>query len=277
MNRFGKLVCITSIFALAGCATREDMMSLQRDVDEVKTRLLQVDREVTGVRSATREDLEKSLATHQQELEQLRRNSADIQATIESTKVDNQVLAGKLDDLTLLAQKPAGDISLLREDLDRRMKGVEERIGKIEKGVGELQKTLAEAEAKSKEVVQTPEALYQQALDTFRAGDASKARELFSRFLESNPTHDLVANAHYWLGETFYAEKKFDQAILEFQEIIKNFPKKEKVPAAMLKQAMAFREIGDVKSARYVLKKLQDDFPLSDEAQKAKERLKEMK
>lgn len=277
MNRFGKLVCITSIFALAGCATREDMMSLQRDVDEVKTRLLQVDREVTGVRSATREDLEKSLATHQQELEQLRRNSADVQATIESTKVDNQVLAGKLDDLTLLAQKPAGDISLLREDLDRRMKGVEERIGKIEKGVGELQKTLAEAEAKSKEVVQTPEALYQQALDTFRAGDASKARELFSRFLESNPTHDLVANAHYWLGETFYAEKKFDQAILEFQEIIKNFPKKEKVPAAMLKQAMAFREIGDVKSARYVLKKLQDDFPLSDEAQKAKERLKEMK
>ena len=277
MNRFGKFVCITSLFALAGCATREDMMSLQRDVDEVKTRLLQVDREVTGVRSATREDLEKSLATHQQELEQLRRNNADIQATIESTKVDNQVLAGKLDDLTLLTQKPAGDITLLREDLDRRMKGVEERIGKIEKGVGELQKTLAEAEAKSKEVVLTPEALYQQALDTFRAGDAPKARELFSRFLESNPTHDLVANAHYWLGETFYAEKKFDQAILEFQEIIKNFPKKEKVPAAMLKQAMAFREIGDVKSARYVLKKLQDDFPLSDEAQKAKERLKEMK
>lgn len=277
MNRFGKFVCITSLFALAGCATREDMMSLQRDVDEVKTRLLQVDREVTGVRSATREDLEKSLATHQQELEQLRRNSADIQATIESTKVDNQVLTGKLDDLTLLAQKPAGDITLLREDLDRRMKGVEERIGKIEKGIGELQKTLAEAEAKSKEVVLTPEALYQQALDTFRAGDASKARELFSRFLESNPTHELVANAHYWLGETFYAEKKFDQAILEFQEIIKNFPKKEKVPAAMLKQAMAFREIGDVKSARYVLKKLQDDFPLSDEAQKAKERLKEMK
>lgn len=277
MNRFVKLMCIMSLFALAGCATREDMMSLQRDVDEVKTRLLQVDREVTGVRSATREDLEKSLAAHQQELEQLRRNSADIQATIESTKVDNQVLAGKLDDLTLLAQKPAGDISLLREDLDRRMKGVEERIGKIEKGVGELQKNLAEAEAKAKEVVLTPEALYQQALDTFRAGDAAKARELFSRFLESNPNHDLVANAHYWLGETFYAEKKFDQAILEFQEIIKNFPKKEKVPAAMLKQAMAFREIGDVKSARYVLKKLQDDFPLSDEAQKAKERLKEMK
>lgn len=276
MTTFGKMICLTAMFGLAGCATRADMMSLQRDVDEVKTRLLQVDREVTGVRSATRQDLEKSLAAHQQELEQLRRGTADIQASIDSAKVDNQVLAGKVDDLSLLAQKPAGDITLLREDLDRRMRGVEERITKMEKGLGEMQKSLSEAKAKEAEPA-TPEALYQKALDTFRAGDAPKARELFTRFLETNQNHDLAANAHYWLGETFYAEKKFDQAILEFQELIKSFPKKEKVPAAMLKQALAFREIGDVKSARYVLKKLQDDFPLSDEAQKAKERLKEMK
>lgn len=111
MNSFGKMICIATMFGLAGCATRTDMMSLQRDVDEVKTRLLQVDREVTGVRSATRQDLEKSLAAHQQELEQLRRGTADIQASIESAKVDNQVLAGKVDDLSLLAQKPAGTFS----------------------------------------------------------------------------------------------------------------------------------------------------------------------
>lgn len=276
MSNVGRLIGIASLFALAGCATRADLTSLQRDVDEVKTRLLQVDREVTGVRNATRQDLEKSLAAHQQELEQLRRTTADIQATIESTKVDSQVLAGKVDDLAVVAQKPAGEITLLREDLDRRLRGVEERITKAEKGMEDLQKALVETKEK-RETELTPEALYQKALDTFRSGDAPKARELFSRFLEKNPNHDLVANAHYWLGETYYSEKKFDQAILEFQEIIKNFPKKEKVPAAMLKQALAFREIGDVKSARYVLKKLQEDFPLSDEAQKAKEKLKEFK
>ena len=276
MSTMGKAICIAAMFGLAGCATRADMMSLQRDVDEVKTRLLQVDREVTGVRSATRQDLEKSLTNHQQELEKLRRSTADIQASLESAKVDNQVLAGKVDDLSLLAQKPAGEITLLREDLDRRLRGVEERITKMEKGLGEVQKALSEAKAKEAEPA-TPEALYQKGLDTFRAGDAPKARELFTQFLETNQNHDLAANAHYWLGETFYAEKKFDQAILEFQELIKNFPKKDKVPAAMLKQALAFREIGDVKSARYVLKKLQDDFPISDEAQKAKEKLKEIK
>jgi tol-pal system protein YbgF len=87
----------------------------------------------------------------------------------------------------------------------------------------------------------------------------------------------LAANAHYWLGETYYSEKKYDQAILEFQEVIKNFPGKEKVPAAMLKQAMAFKEMGDTKSARYLYKKLIEEFPAAAEAKSAKEKLKDLK
>lgn len=275
MKRLKRRLLIFSLLALSGCASKSDMTNLQRDVDEVKSRLLQVDKDVAGIRSSTREDLDKTLKAYQKDLETLRRGTADIQATIESTKVDNQVLTGKLDDVALLAKKPAEDIALLREDMERRLKAVEERMTKLEKGFEDLQKK--GSEAKGKELEQTPDALYQKALDTFRAGDPAKAREMFSRFIELYPQHDLAANAHYWLGETFYSEKKFDQAILEFQQLIKNYPKKEKVPAAMLKQAMAFRELGDVKSARYVLKKLMEQYPSTEEAQRAKERLKEMK
>ena len=53
--------------------------------------------------------------------------------------------------------------------------------------------------------------------------------------------------------------------------------RKEKVVAAMLKQAMAFNEIKDPKSAKFVLKKLIEGFPKSDEAKKAKVMLKEIK
>jgi len=49
------------------------------------------------------------------------------------------------------------------------------------------------------------------------------------------------------------------------------------LPAAMLKQAMAFKELGDVTSARYVLKKLVADFPQAAEAGLAKAKLKELK
>jgi TolA-binding protein len=45
----------------------------------------------------------------------------------------------------------------------------------------------------------------------------------------------------------------------------------------MLKQAMAFNAIKDPKSAKYVLKKLIEGFPKSEEAKKAKAMLKEIK
>ena len=86
-----------------------------------------------------------------------------------------------------------------------------------------------------------------------------------------------MGNAHYWIGETYYSEKNYEPAILSFQEVIKNYPTKEKVPAAMLKQSLAFKAINDIKSAKYVLKKLMDGYPKSDEAKKAKELLKEIK
>jgi tol-pal system protein YbgF len=114
-------------------------------------------------------------------------------------------------------------------------------------------------------------------METFKAGDMPAAREIFIKFLEQYPQHDLAANAHYWIGETFYSEKSYEPAILAFQDVIKNYPAKDKVPAAMLKQAMAFNAINDTKSAKYVLKKLGEGFPKSDEAIKAKELLKDIK
>jgi len=45
----------------------------------------------------------------------------------------------------------------------------------------------------------------------------------------------------------------------------------------MLKQAMAFNAINDTKSAKFVLKKLAEVYPKSDESVKAKELLKDIK
>ena len=69
----------------------------------------------------------------------------------------------------------------------------------------------------------------------------------------------------------------YKRQILSYQEVIKNYPGKEKVVAAMLKQAMAFNAIKDVKSAKYVLKKLIEGYPKSEEATKARVMLKEIR
>lgn len=260
---------------LAGCASRETVDSMQRDMDEMKTRLFKTEKDISGMRSETKEGIDKTIKDFHTEMDAQRKGSADLQATLDSARVDMQVLTGKIDDVRVLAQKPADDLALLKEDTDRRLASIEDRLSRLDKSLEEMQKGIAEA--KAKELEQSPESLYQKGLDTLRSGDMPKSREYLSTFLELFPKHDLVANVHYWLGETYYNEKKYDQAILEFQDIIKNHPGKEKIPAALLKQAMAFKELGDVKSARYVYKKLVEDYPNADEARIAKEKLKDLK
>ena len=253
-------LAVLSFLVLAGCASKSDLDYLRSDMDELKTRLFKTEKDMGTLQSETREVVQNDLGT-------VRKGAADLQATIEGIKVDMQVVSGKLDDVALSAKKPADDLALLKEDTNRRFTALEGRLEKLEKNLEE-QKKVAETKPEN------PDALYQKGVDTAKSGDAQKARELLTRFVELYPSHNMVANARYWLGETYYSEKKYDQAILEFQEVIKNFPGKEKVPAAMLKQGMAFKELGDVKSARYLYKKLVADFPSSEEARVAKEKLK---
>ena len=250
---------ILSFLLLSGCATKEDLNFLRYDLDGLNTRFSKMEKE-------TKEGVEQSSKGIQTDMESIRKGEADLQANIEAMKVDLQVLTGKLDDTAIMAKKPADDVVLLRDDMERRFTMIQVRMAKLEKDLEELKK--------GGETERTPDTVYQKGLDAFRAGDIAKARELLTKFLDIAPNHQLAANAHYWLGETFYSDKKYDQAVLEFQEVIKNFPGKEKVPAAMLKQGMAFKEIGDRKSAKYVLKKLLDDYPASDEAKNAREKLK---
>jgi tol-pal system protein YbgF len=144
--------------------------------------------------------------------------------------------------------------------------------------VDELNKKLQEGvQATAVTDTTRSDTLYQKGLESFKAGDMPTARTQLTAFIDQQPQHELVANARYWIGESFYSEKNYEQAILEFQEVIKQFPKKEKAPSAMLKQALAFKALQDIKSSRYVLGKLVQEYPKSEEAKRARVLLKELK
>jgi tol-pal system protein YbgF len=270
-----KGLTVLSLLVLAGCASQGDVEVMQHDVDELKSRYFNLEKDFGGLKSETREGVDKSLKDYQGEIESLRKGTADLQASLESAKVDMQVMAGKVDDANLQAKKPSEEISLLKEDLERRLTALEGKIANLEKNSDEQQKKMTESSAKQAEL--SPEALYQQGLDLVKGGDTQKGRELLTKFVDKNPNHELAANAHYWIGESHYTEKSYDLAILEFEKVIKNYPGKEKAPAAMLKQAMAFKALGDVKSAKYVFGKLIESFPRSVEAVTARSKLKELK
>ncbi len=251
------------LLVLAGCASRDDVSNLQRDMEEVKNRIYQMEKDIGSIRVEAKEGTDSKIKSYQGEIETLRKTIADMQASQDTMRVDIQSLSGKIDDARQMAKKPSEDLALLKEDTDRRLAALEGKVAGQEK---------APADAKPKDA--TAESLYQSGISAFKSGDMKKARDIFSSFVSQYPKHELAANAHYWIGETYYNEKNLEQAILEYQEVIKNFPGKEKTPAAMLKQGMAFKGLGDSKSAKYVYRKLIENYPKSEEAGKAKKLMK---
>lgn len=118
--------------------------------------------------------------------------------------------------------------------------------------------------------------LYQQALGQLRAKRTEEARKFFNEFLGANPGHELEPNALYWLGESYYHEQRFAQAILTFKEVARRFPQHDKAAAAMLKAGFSYEKLGDMDNARFYLQTLVDEYPQSDPARMARNKLKSL-
>jgi len=264
------------ILILGGCASKSDFEVMRHDMDELKNRHLALEKEFEGFKSETIEGTERALKEERKQLESIRKGAAGLQAALDGARVDMQALAGKADTAMQTAKKPEEDLSLLKEEMDRRLTALEGMTDRLEKNLGDFQNKIT-ATPPTAPVELSPEALYQQGLEAFKGGNPQKAQELLTKFLAQYPNHALAANAHYWLGEAYYSEKNYDLAILEFDKVIRNYPGKEKVPAAMLKQAMSFKGLGDVKNTGYLLKKLVKSYPRSEEARQAKAQLKKLK
>ena len=275
---YRNLTALLLVLSLSGCASQGAVDNVRNDIDAIKTRLFSMDRDLSNMREESKVSVGAVEKGFKSDVAAVRKMSADIQATIDSTKGEMQALSGKVDDATLAVKKPSDDLARYREDADKRIVALEERILKQQAVIDSLTKKMAElSKAKKDETGAASDSLYLKGLDSLKAGDVATARDQFTKFLEQNPKHELAANAHYWVGETHYTEKNYESAILAYQEVIKNFPGKEKVVAAMYKQALAFNAIKDAKSAKFVLKKLIEGFPKSEEAKKAKALLKEIK
>ena len=139
-----------------------------------------------------------------------------------------------------------------------RLDAFEQRLAKMEKYL-DVQSSAARSEgapggesgskAPSEDIT-----LYAQGKKLFDNEDYSGARNTFETLLKKFPQSDQADNAQFWIGETYYRENWYEKAILEYQKVIENFPKGNKVPAALLKQGMAFTELGDKENARLIFK-----------------------
>jgi tol-pal system protein YbgF len=118
---------------------------------------------------------------------------------------------------------------------------------------------------------------YDTALAILREGRYTDAALAFKQFLNNHPGSVLADNANYWLGETYYVTRDFDQALATFNALVANYPQSPKVPDSRLKIGYIHFEQQDWKKARAELEGVVSDYPASTAARLANDRLARMK
>ncbi len=112
------------------------------------------------------------------------------------------------------------------------------------------------------------EQLYHDAFKKLQDGDYAGAERGFKAFLQSNPRHALAGNAQYWLGETYYARRDYQNALGAFAEGYKTYKASPKGPDNLLKLGVTLAALGRQPDACAVFAKFNQDYPRATDLQK---------
>ncbi len=120
------------------------------------------------------------------------------------------------------------------------------------------------------------QATYDDAFIKVRRNEYEEAIEGFRLYLEQCPRHESVENAHYWVGECYYALEQYQKAIDEFNLMLEKYPSSINASRALYKVARSHQELGNSDKARAIYDQIIDEYAGTLEAEQAKDRLKDL-
>ena len=275
-KRLASLLCLVLLGAAAGgCAVADTgaFVRLQEDMESLK-------REVAAGRRSPAPGPPSATGAGRNDLTSFQTTLADLASDNDRIKSDLLAVTTRADETKMEMQKEASRLNGITTEQGQaiqEMRGKIAKLEEIEKREGKGAAPAGAAPQVSLEDLKTPEEMYEYGLGLIKGGDTKKAREVLNTFAAKYPDHRLMQNVFYWKGETFYADKDYESAILSFQDVVDKYPGGDKAPDAMFKQGLSFQALNDRKNARILYELLLTKYPKAPAAEKARQKLAELK
>jgi len=244
----------------------------------------------------------------------LRQQILELDKKTEKNKEDIEIIKSQLDELINMSKLFQSEQASVREDqkklpaqyqiLLEKLEAINMRLSRFSEDLIEIKKASyppeeqKEEEKKSeleqvppKKTVEkeqteeeqpfpsprlSPQEVYNMAYSDYLKGNFQLAIDGFKIYLEQFPESPLADNALYWIGECYFSQRKFEEAIDQFNELILNYHSGDKIPAGYLKKGISLMEIGKKEDALSVFKLLVSKYPLEEETKIAQQKIKEL-
>ena len=254
------LIYIFCALLTTGCAVRKEIAAIKHDSAYVR---VQVD-SLRAEQRRLRAELVRLRLLTEQSVETANQTRADTQVQLNQVAEQTQLLSDRL------------------EDTGRRISNLPSKLRFAGPPAPAPADTTKKNATDSSRIAAPPtpdesQQLYDAAYQDLVKGKYDLARQGLQQYLQIEPEGALADNAHYWVGESYYSQKNYDEATKEFNVVLEKFPDGDKAPSAMLK--LAYAQIASGKSAegKKNLQALIKRFPQSNEANLAKAKLEELR
>ena len=134
-------------------------------------------------------------------------------------------------------------------------------LGQLPVNAGEQTAAAPAEAAPAKLPAGTSQEQYNYAFGLLRQADYAGAEQALRAFIQRYPNDPLAGNAQYWLGETYYVRKDYNNAAAVFAEGYQKYPKGGKAADNLLKLGMSLGQLGQKADACRAFARLDRDFP----------------
>jgi tol-pal system protein YbgF len=262
---------------------------IYQDIQTLKQQMLDFDAKVENYHEEL-QAIKQQVAEMLSLLRSLQTQQASFQEDQKKIPDQFQILLERLDSL-------GGQFSQLSEELIEIRKAVlpllpqEEQEETPAENQEEAQQTAPEKETGEKKKEEetgeeaaksplppnlSPQEIYNMAYADYLKGNFDLAIDGFKIYLDNFSQSPFADNALYWIGECYFSEKKYGEAIARYNELILNYPLGDKVPAAYLHKGLSLMELGQKEEALSVFRLLVSKYPLEEETKIAQEKIKEL-
>ena len=98
----------------------------------------------------------------------------------------------------------------------------------------------------------------------YNTGKLDISLQEFQDFLKYYGQADMAPNAQYWIGQIYYSNKKYDDAVNAFDTVLEKYPENLKTRDAMYYKGMSLVAVGKRNAAHTVFQEMERKYPGTD-------------
>ncbi len=209
-------------------ATSNQILSLSEDIAQLKTEI-------------------SSLKT---EMSILKKNQAELNSKMAKLDSNLQVYTEKLEEnkykMSFLAQR----MDDIHSSLTQRMDILSKQLPKVDTSILPL-----------------PTELFNMAYNDYSRGLYDLSIRGFKDYLERYPNSELAPKAYYYLSDSYFVKKQFNECLKIIDEFLTKYSKDELCPAMLYKKMQCFSSLGMEEQAKDVADYIMKTYPNSKEAE----------